>query len=156
MKSVLAYTDGACIGNPGPGGYGVVLLWNGERRELSQGYRHTTNNRMELRAAIAALEALNQPCRVILWSDSEYLVKAFTLGWLERWKRAGWKRSQRKPVANRDLWERLLERTVQHQVEWRWTQGHAGDPENERADFLARWAAEHDAVREDEDFEGGV
>jgi ribonuclease HI len=156
MKTVTAYTDGACNGNPGPGGFGVVLLWNGNRREISCGYRVTTNNRMELRAAIAALEALKQPCRVLLWSDSEYLIKPFTLGWLERWKRNGWKRDGKNALANRDLWERLSDLTQEHQVEWHWTRGHAGNPENERADFLARWAAEHDAVREDEGFEGGV
>lgn len=152
MKPVVAYTDGACLGNPGPGGYGVVLLWDGHRRELSRGYRWTTNNRMELRAAIAALEALKRSCRVLLWSDSQYLVHAIRLGWLERWKRQGWKRSGRLPVRNADLWrqlDRLLER---HEVELRWTRGHAGDPENERADTLAVAAAQGTELVDDDGF----
>lgn len=152
MKPVVAYTDGACLGNPGPGGYGVVLLWNGHRRELSRGYRWTTNNRMELRAAIAALEALKRPCRVLLWSDSQYLVHAITLGWLERWNRQGWKRSGRAAVRNADLWQRLDRLLERHEVELRWTRGHAGDPENERADELAVAAARGEELFEDEGF----
>jgi len=136
-KQVVIYTDGACSGNPGPGGYGAVLLWNAHRKELSGGFRLTTNNRMELLGAIVALEALKEPCRVKLYSDSEYLVKAVTLKWAERWRARGRRLSNGKPALNADLWERLLALLQRHQVELEWVKGHAGVEENQRADRLA-------------------
>jgi ribonuclease HI len=135
---VTIYTDGACSGNPGPGGYGVVMLdASGRRRELSGGLRNTTNNRMELLAVISGLEALNKPCDVTLISDSEYVINAITKGWLINWQRKGWRKADKKPVMNIDLWQRLLPLLQEHNIEFRWTKGHAGNPENERCDELA-------------------
>ena len=136
---VVIHTDGACSGNPGPGGWGAVLEWNGKRRELSGGEAATTNNRMELMAAIAALEALKRPMRVVLFTDSQYLRQGIT-EWLEGWRARGWPTADRKPVKNRDLWERLDAARARHRVEWRWLKGHAGHELNERADALARAA----------------
>ena len=136
---VEIFSDGACSGNPGPGGWGTLLRWNGNEKELSGFAPQTTNNRMELTAAIEGLSALRRPCRVRLTTDSEYLKKGIT-EWIDGWIRKGWKNSQKKDVANRDLWERLLELTCRHQVEWHWVRGHAGHPENERCDELARQA----------------
>ncbi len=152
-KTVVIYTDGACLGNPGPGGYGAILLFERHRKELSGGFNPTTNNRMELRAAIVALEALREPCNVVLHSDSEYVVKAMTLGWAERWEAAGWRLASRQPAANVDLWERLLAQCRRHQVTFRWVQGHAGDPENERADQLAMRAALGPSLPRDEGYQ---
>ena len=137
--AVEIHTDGACSGNPGPGGWGAVLEWNGKRRELSGGEAATTNNRMELMAAIAALEALKRPMRVVLFTDSQYLRQGIT-EWLEGWRARGWRTADRKPVKNRDLWERLDAARARHRVEWRWLKGHAGHELNERADALARAA----------------
>ena len=131
------YTDGACSGNPGPGGYGVILRFNGREKELSGGEKETTNNRMELMAAIEGLSALKRPCEVTLYSDSQYLINAYELGWLEGWVRSGWKRSGNQPVRNEDLWRRLYELTSVHKVRFVWVRGHAGHPENERCDALA-------------------
>ncbi len=136
---VEIHTDGACSGNPGPGGWGAILVWRGQEKELSGGEDATTNNRMELMAAIAALEALKRPSRVTLWTDSNYLKGGIT-AWIDGWKRNGWRTSDRKPVKNRDLWERLDAAADRHRVDWRWLKGHAGDPRNERADLLARQA----------------
>lgn len=137
---VEIYTDGACSGNPGPGGWGAVLTArNGAVRELSGAERDTTNNRMELTAAIRALEALKRPCRVVLYTDSNYLRHGIT-EWLASWKARGWKTAARKPVKNRDLWQALDEAISRHQVSWHWVPGHAGVPGNERADQLAREA----------------
>jgi ribonuclease HI len=141
MKHVTLYTDGGCIDNPGPGGYGVVLLYNSIRKELSRGYRRTTNNRMEILAAIAGLEALKEPCRVALFSDSQYLVNAIQKGWARRWQANGWKRSNKEKAINPDLWERLLELCEIHKVQFEWVRGHAGHSENERCDELAKAAA---------------
>jgi len=138
---VTIYTDGACLGNPGPGGYGAVLIYKGHRKELSRGYRQTTNNRMELMAAIAGLEALKEKCQVTLYSDSEYLVKAMSKGWVQKWRANGWRRNKRKKVLNPDLWEKLLKLCQQHQVEFRWVKGHAKTSENTRCDELAVQAA---------------
>ena len=135
------YTDGACIGNPGPGGYGAVLMGGGQRREVSGGFRLTTNNRMEILAAIVALECLKKPCRVTLYSDSRYVVDAMSKGWVKRWQANGWRRNAREAAVNPDLWERMLRACRQHQVEFRWVRGHAGVPENERCDHLATSAA---------------
>ncbi|MZP42195.1 ribonuclease HI [Heliobacterium gestii] len=140
-KEVTIYTDGACLGNPGPGGYGVVLMYGEHRRELSEGFRDTTNNRMEMLAAIKALEVLKEPCQVTLYSDSRYLVDAVTKNWARRWKANGWMRNKKDPALNVDLWERLLHLLERHQVEFRWVKGHAGNPENERCDKLATEAA---------------
>ena len=138
-NTVVIYTDGACSGNPGPGGWGSVLLYRGHRRELSGGESATTNNRMELRAVIEALEALKRPCRIRLHTDSTYVMKGMT-EWLENWKRRNWRTADRKPVKNVELWQRLEQAVARHDVEWRWVRGHSGDPENERADELARRA----------------
>jgi ribonuclease HI len=138
---VEIFSDGACSGNPGPGGWGTLLRFNGTVKELSGFEPETTNNRMELSGAIAGLEALTRPCQVILTTDSQYVKKGIT-EWIHDWVKKGWKNSQKKDVANRDLWERLLELTRKHQVEWHWVRGHAGHPENERCDVLARTAIE--------------
>jgi len=140
MKKITIYTDGACSGNPGPGGYGVVLIHNAHRKELSGGEKETTNNRMETLAAIVALEALNQPCEVALYSDSKYLVDAIEKGWARRWRENNWMRNKKDPALNVDLWERLLPLTDKHKVSFHWVKGHAGNPENERCDELARGA----------------
>ncbi|MFU8878372.1 MAG: ribonuclease HI [Wenzhouxiangellaceae bacterium] len=136
-REVEIWTDGACSGNPGPGGWGALLRWNGHEREISGGERQTTNNRMELMAAIRALEELKRPCKVQLTTDSTYVRQGIT-EWLPRWKANGWKTAARKPVKNADLWQRLSEAVARHdQVEWHWVRGHSGHPENERADVLA-------------------
>lgn len=139
MKKVTIYTDGACRGNPGPGGFGVILEYGAARRELSGGEPQTTNNRMELRAAIEGLSALREPCEVTLYSDSRYLVDAVTLGWAESWRKTGWKRGKAK---NPDLWEQLLSLLSVHTVSFVWVKGHDGHPENERCDALATAAAD--------------
>lgn len=136
-RSVTIYTDGACSGNPGPGGWGAVLIYNAHRKELSGGEAPTTNNRMELMAAISALEALKGDCTVDLHTDSNYLRGGIT-GWIKQWKRNGWKTAARKPVKNVDLWQRLEQACERHHVRWHWVKGHSGHPENERADELAR------------------
>jgi len=141
MSEVEIYTDGACRGNPGPGGWGVLLRANGKERELCGGELHTTNNRMELMAAIEALTALSRPCEVALYTDSEYVRRGIS-EWLEGWKRAGWRTAARKPVKNEDLWRRLEAIAATHRVEWHWVKGHAGHPENERADALANLGLE--------------
>ena len=137
QKTVYLYTDGACSGNPGPGGWGAVLVYGTARKELSGGEKDTTNNRMELTAAIQGLAALREPCRVVLTSDSKYLVDAVTKGWLDSWRRRGWKRGKNEEVLNVDLWQRLLPLLERHRVEFVWVKGHAGHPENERCDRLA-------------------
>lgn len=135
--SVLVWTDGACSGNPGPGGWGAILRFGGNEKELCGGERETTNNRMELTAAIEALKALKKPCRVDLTTDSQY-VKGGITGWIKNWKKNGWKTAAKKPVKNADLWLALDEVAQVHRVTWHWIKGHAGHPENERADELAR------------------
>lgn len=142
MKEVEIFTDGACKGNPGPGGYGVILRAGKHRKELSGGFEKTTNNRMELLAAIAGLEQLKQPCRVTVVSDSKYLVNAMTKGWLRKWKGIGWRRGPGKRLRNEDLWKRLDEAQAKHEVTWKWVKGHAGHAENERCDELAVQGAE--------------
>jgi ribonuclease HI len=138
VKTVEIYTDGACSGNPGPGGYGAVLIYGGARKELSGGCVSTTNNRMELMAAIMALEALKEPCEVKLYSDSKYLVDGVSKGWAVKWRRDGWMRTKKDPALNPDLWERLLGLLSLHTVDLRWVRGHADNPENNRCDQLAR------------------
>jgi ribonuclease HI len=151
-KHVTMYTDGACLGNPGPGGYGVILLYQGHRRELSGGYRKTTNNRMEIMAAIVGLEALKERCEVTLYSDSEYLVNAMSKGWIQRWRANGWKRNKREKVLNPDLWERLLRLCELHEVQFSWVKGHGGTPENVRCDQLAVQAAQQPDLPVDEGY----
>ncbi len=153
MKRVIIHTDGACKGNPGPGAYGAVLVSGGHRKELSAGFRLTTNNRMELRAAIAALELLTEPCEVELHSDSKYLVHAITQKWLDGWQRRGWLTSDKKPVKNQDLWRELKVVMSGHRIQWLWVKGHAGHVENERCDALANLAVTEKPLIEDTGFE---
>ncbi len=140
MKEVEIHTDGSCLGNPGPGGWAAVLRYQGRERELCGGEALTTNNRMELMGAIMALEALSEPCRIVLHTDSQYVRQGIT-EWMANWVRRNWKTAGGDPVKNRDLWERLHAANQRHKVEWRWVKGHSGDPDNERVDVLARDAA---------------
>lgn len=154
LKRITIYTDGACLGNPGPGGYGVVLLYDGNRRELSEGFRLTTNNRMELLAAIEGLAALKERCEVTLFSDSQYVVASMDQGWAKRWRINGWRRNKKKEKAlNVDMWEALLDLDSKHEVGYEWVKGHAGDPENERCDLLATTAASVAATSVDAGYE---
>ena len=137
MKEVTIYTDGACSGNPGPGGWGAILEYRGHEKELSGGAAETTNNRMELTGVIRALEQLKEPCRVRLYSDSKYVIDALSLGWAVRWRANGWRKADRKPALNVDLWEQLLALTAQHEMEYHWVKGHAENPKNNRCDELA-------------------
>ena len=134
---VEIFSDGACSGNPGPGGYGAILRWKGKEKELCGGEKHTTNNRMELTGVIEALSALKYPCKVVLTTDSKYVLDSVTKGWVYNWKKNGWKKADKSPALNVDLWERLLALLEIHEVEWNWIKGHAGHPENERCDSLA-------------------
>lgn len=154
MKAeVTVWTDGGCLGNPGPGGYGVILLSGEHRRELSGGRRRTTNNRMELLAAVTALGTLRFPCRVTLHSDSKYLVESMTKAWVPRWRAKGWVRPDKTPTPNRDLWELLLTECARHTVSFRWLKGHAGHAENERCDELSQAAARSPGLPVDEGYE---
>lgn len=152
LNQVAIYTDGACEPNPGPGGYGAVLIHGSARRELHGGFRRTTNNRMEIFAAIAGLEALKVPCKVVLYSDSKYLVDAISKGWARRWKAMGWWRTKKEKAANADLWARLLAACKKHRVEFAWVKGHAGNPENERADELSTLMLKHPDLPADEGY----
>jgi len=152
-KHVVAYTDGACIGNPGPGGYGVVLLYGQYRKELSGGFRMTTNNRMEIMAAIIALRTLKMTCEVDLYTDSRYLVDSMSKGWVEKWRSRGWKKPTKGEALNQDLWEQLLDLCEKHQVEFIWIQGHSGNPENERCDNLSMQAAMQKLLSPDQSYE---
>lgn len=134
---VEIFCDGACSGNPGPGGYGAILRYGGHEKEICGGAKETTNNRMEMSAAIEALRLLTRPCRITITTDSQYLVKGMT-EWIVGWQRKGWRNSKKEPVVNRDLWEQLLALTQQHNVQWKWVRGHDGHAENERCDQLAR------------------
>ena len=136
MQEVMIYTDGACRGNPGPGGWGALLRFNGHEKQLSGGEHQTTNNRMEMTAVIKALEQLKRPCRIILTTDSRYVIQGMT-EWLPGWKRRQWRNAAGKPVLNVDLWKRLESQVSQHEIEWQWVKGHSGHPENELADALA-------------------
>ena len=137
MKKVEIFTDGACSGNPGPGGYGAILKYNGHTKEISGGNAETTNNRMELTAVITALNALKEPCEVDLYSDSRYIIDAVTKGWAKKWQANNWIKSDKKKALNSDLWEELLLLLEKHKVNFIWIKGHAGHIENERCDFLA-------------------
>ncbi|MBM3789593.1 MAG: ribonuclease HI [Acidobacteria bacterium] len=152
-SEVTIYTDGGCIYNPGPGGYGVILIYGDRRKELSAGFRRTTNNRMEIMAAIAGLEALKRPCTVTVFSDSQYLVHAIELGWAMRWKAHAWWRNRDERALNPDLWDRLLQLCEVHRVRFQWVRGHAGNPENERCDQMARRAVESPNLAIDLEYE---
>ncbi len=154
LPLVDAYTDGSSLGNPGPGGWGAILRYNERTKELSEGYIRTTNNRMELLAAIRALEALTKQSEVTLFSDSKYLCDAVNKNWIRGWITNGWKTSAKKPVKNQDLWIRLAELIAWHVVHFNWVKGHNGHPENERCDILAREAASGSALLPDEGYEG--
>lgn len=149
MKQIEIYTDGACRGNPGPGGYGAVLKYRRHRKEISGGFRETTNNRMEIFAAIAALEQLIEPCEITLYSDSRYLVDAISKRWLANWRRRGWIKADRQPVLNVDLWRRLEEAMAPHRLKFVWVRGHASNAENNRCDELAVAAATRGNLPED-------
>lgn len=153
MKHVIIHTDGACKGNPGPGAYGAVLVCGDHRVELSAAYRLTTNNRMELRAAIAALEILTESCDVEIHSDSKYLIHAINQQWIGGWLRRGWLTSDKKPVKNRDLWQLLIGAMAPHEIRWHWVKGHAGHAANERCDELANLAVAGGDLLEDAGFE---
>ena len=137
MKTVTVYTDGACSGNPGPGGFGVILRYKGAEKEISGGAADTTNNRMELTGVITALSALKEPCRVEVYSDSKYVIDAIEKGWVYGWKKRGWKKADKSPALNVDLWEQLLPLLSYHEVVFHWIKGHNGHPENERCDAMA-------------------
>lgn len=152
MSKVTLFTDGSCLGNPGPGGYGAVLSYGDHRKELAQGYRLTTNNRMELLAVIEGLSILTRSCDVELYTDSKYVQQAITKNWLKNWQKNGWKTAAKKPVKNQDLWRRLMPLLEKHAVEFNWVKGHSGHPENERCDELARNAASGRDLLEDPEY----
>lgn len=156
MKTVTIYTDGGAQPNPGPGGYGVVLRYGEHQKELSGGFRLTTNNRMEILAAVVALEALTRPCQVVLHSDSRYVVDAMSQGWAQRWQRNGWMRNKTDVALNPDLWERLLKAAEPHQVEWRWVKAHVGIADNERCDQLAGAALKRSSLPADGGYEASL
>lgn len=152
MQTVHIYTDGSCLGNPGPGGYGVVIEYGKHRKEFAAGFRLTTNNRMEMLAAIIGLDALKRPCDVVLTTDSQYLKQGIE-EWIHKWKNNGWRTANRKPVKNADLWRLIDAAAARHNVRWDWVKGHAGHPQNERCDELARTAASGSDLAVDEGFE---
>ncbi len=152
MQDIVMYTDGGCLGNPGPGGYGVVLMCGSHRKELSEGYKLTTNNRMELLACIVGLEALKQACQVTIHTDSQYVVNGIMKGWAEKWRNNGWKRNKKDRAINPDLWGRLLDLCAEHEVTFKWVKGHAGHKENERCDDLANSAGTRSDLLDDENY----
>ena len=152
LKQVSLFTDGSCLGNPGPGGYGAILIYKQHQKELAQGYRLTTNNRMELMAAIAGLQSLQEPCIVQLTTDSQYVKQGITQ-WIQNWKRRGWLTASKDPVKNVDLWKLLDTEVQRHQVHWHWVKGHSGHDENERCDILARDAAMSANLLEDSGYQ---
>lgn len=153
MKEVTIYTDGSSRGNPGPGGFGTVLIYGELRKKLAGGFKRTTNNRMEIFAAIAGLEALTQPCKVTLFSDSQYLVNAMSKGWIQGWRKNGWKRPKDEELKNADLWQRMWKAASPHKVKWKWVRGHAGNEFNEICDQLAVKAATSKKLAIDAGFE---
>ncbi len=153
LRHIIIHTDGSCLGNPGPGGYGAILEYRGQDKELSGGFRRTTNNRMEILAVIVGLEALTGRCSVTVYSDSRYVVDSIEKGWARKWKANGWMRNKRERAVNPDLWERLLTALERHEVEFRWVRGHAGNTGNIRADKLAVAAANGSSLPQDEGFE---
>jgi len=155
MKSVTVYTDGSCLGNPGPGGYGALLVFGDHRKTLAEGFKHTTNNRMELLAPVEALNALSQACEVNIYTDSQY-VKNGINQWINNWKRNNWMTSAKKPVKNVDLWKKLDAACSRHKVKWHWVKGHSGHPENDLVDELARDAAQSTNLKDDTGFEASL
>jgi len=153
-KDVEIYTDGACSGNPGPGGYGAVIIYKNKRREISQGFKITTNNRMEILAVIEALKILNRPCNINLYSDSKYLIDAITKGWLKKWQENNWHRNKKDSVLNIDLWKELLNLLELHNINFIWVKGHNNNKENERCDFLARQAIKSHNLKIDNNYLG--
>ena len=149
MKKIDIYTDGGALGNPGKGGYGAILVYGDHRKEISGGYQHTTNNRMEMMACIKALEMLKEPCEVTIYSDSKYLVDSVTKGWAKRWQANNWKRNKKDKAENIDLWEILLKLLDKHKVTLNWVKGHSGHPENERCDEMVKEAATQENLQED-------
>ena len=156
MKKVILYSDGACSGNPGKGGWGSILEFNGTRKEFSRGYKNSTNNRMELMAIIEPLRLLKEPCKVEVYTDSMYIVNSMTKGWLEGWVKRGWKRSDKEPVANIDLWKMILELLEVHQLNFHWVKGHNEHEENERCDELAVLARRKSDLEEDSEYEKSI
>jgi ribonuclease HI len=152
MSRMKIFTDGACEGNPGPGGYGAILIINGDRREISQGYRLTTNNRMEIMAVLEALKSLEEPSKVTIYTDSKYVADSIRQGWVDSWQEADWVRKGGKRVPNADLWRELIELARRHEVEFKWVKGHAGIPDNERADALSYAAIERQDLIDDEGY----
>ncbi len=153
LKKVMIYTDGACSGNPGPGGYGVILKFGEKRREISGGYRLTTNNRMELMAVIVGLRELRYRCDVTVFTDSQYVAEAIMQGWAQRWRENNWKRNRKEKAVNPDLWNELLDLCEAHEVVFEWLKGHAGDPDNERCDRLSVQASQMKNLPADEEYE---
>lgn len=149
---VHIYTDGSCLGNPGPGGWAAILDYNGSRKEISGGFALTTNNRMEILAVLEALQILKRPCQVDLFTDSQYVANAITKKWLSSWQKNGWKTAAKKPVKNQDLWEKMAQLLERHHVRFHWLKGHAGHPENERCDELARAQAQKTTLPADPGF----
>jgi ribonuclease HI len=152
MKHVTIYTDGSSRGNPGPGGFGTLLVYNGQKKEISSGFAKTTNNRMEILAALTGIESLREPCQVTVYSDSKYLIDTMDKGWIHGWEKKGWSRGKNKPLKNIDLWKRMSEAVKGHQIDWKWVKGHSGHPENERCDVLATSAADRRNNPADEGF----
>ncbi|GAM62005.1 ribonuclease HI [Vibrio ishigakensis] len=142
LKQVEIFTDGSCLGNPGPGGYGIVLRYKGHEKQIAKGFERTTNNRMEMMAAVEALKLLKEPCEVVLTTDSQYVRQGITQ-WIHGWKKRGWKKADKKPVINVDLWKALDSEAQRHKIEWKWVKGHAGHRENEICDEIARAAADN-------------
>lgn len=153
LKHVDLFTDGSCLGNPGPGGYGAILRFGRHQKELAQGYSLTTNNRMEMMAAIKAMDLLKEPCTITLTTDSQYVRQGITK-WITNWKKRGWQTASKEPVKNVDLWQRLDTHNQTHQIDWRWVKGHSGHADNERCDDLARTAAEGKDLIEDNGYPG--
>lgn len=150
-KEIEIYTDGSCLGNPGPGGYGATILYKSHRKELSQGYKLTTNNRMEMLATVKALQTLTEPCKVTLTTDSQYVRQGITQ-WMKNWKKNNWKTASKQPVKNVDIWKLIDSENQRHEIQWCWVKGHSGHPENERCDDLARNAAESNDLLIDEGY----
>jgi len=152
MKQITIYTDGSSRGNPGPGGYGTLLIYQGQRKELSGGFAKTTNNRMEILAALTGIESLTEPCNITIYSDSKYVIDTMDKGWIHGWKKKGWSRGSNKPLKNVDLWMRMYTAIASHKISWKWVKGHAGNPNNERCDILATRAADQKGNPVDEGF----
>jgi ribonuclease HI len=153
---ITVYTDGSALGNPGPGGYGALLIYKGKRKELSGGFRLTTNNRMEILAIVECLDVLKRPCKVTVWSDSQYVVNTMSKGWIHSWQKKNWIKSDKKPVKNIDLWKRMLEVAQPHDVTYQWLRGHTGHEENERCDVLAKEAANGTNLPADKGYEASM